>query len=263
MKVAINQAYFFPYIGYFQLIESVDKFIIYENVSFRRRSWITRNRLLNYASGEPFFFRVSVKKKSSYSLMKEVNISDRFPEERRYLLEVLSHNYSKAPYFKEVFGLLSYVLHKNKEKSIHDFNAEIIKELCEFIGITTCIQSDNRHYRYMETELDFIYNSTTKNLNIPLDKKVYRILDMCQFEKADTYINLPGGQELYDTNFFKEKNVALNFLNVPKVKYSQFKNDFVPHLSIIDVLMHNGKTGTKSLIENYDIISSSNTSKSL
>lgn len=256
MKIAINQAYFFPYLGYFQLIESVDKFIIYENVSFRRRSWITRNRLLNYASGEPFFFRVSVKKKSSYSLMKEVNISDNFPEERRYLLEVLSHNYSKAPYFKEVFGFISYVLHKNQERNIHSFNAEIIKEFCEFIGITTHIQSDNRHYRHMEAELDFIYNSVGEDLKIPIDKKVYRIMDMCQFEKADSYINLPGGQELYNIDLFREKNIALDFLQVPDVKYQQFKSDFVPHLSIIDVLMHEGKEGTKSLIKGYSLISS-------
>ena len=86
MKIAVNQAYFFPYIGFFQLIESVDKFIIYENVTFRRRSWITRNQLLNKASGKSFYFSIPVQKKSSFSLIKDIKITDDYQEWQRHLL---------------------------------------------------------------------------------------------------------------------------------------------------------------------------------
>ena len=258
MKIAVNQAYFFPYIGFFQLIESVDKFIIYENVSFRRRSWITRNQLLNKSTGKPFYFSIPVQKKSSFSLIKDIKITEEYAEWRRHLLGVLLHNYSKAAYFLETIDLLKTILEKNEFKSIHDFNALIIKELCKYLEIKTCIQSCNAQYDKLEKELDFLYSLGQEGVLIKTDRKVQRILDICQKERATTYVNLPGGQSLYNADIFRENDFQLHFLNLPKLEYTQFKNDFVPHLSIIDVLMHNGKVGTKNLIESYKLVTDTN-----
>jgi len=255
MKIAVNQAYFFPYIGFFQLIESVDKFIIYENVSFRRRSWITRNQLLNKATGKPFYFGIPVRKKSSFSLIKDIKITENYQEWQRHLLGVLLHNYSKAPHFLETIDLLKTILESNKSDNIHGFNSHIIKDLCVYLEINTCIQYRNAKYDNLEKELDFLYALGEEGVQIKTDRKVQRILDICHKEGAKTYVNLPGGQDLYNSDIFNENNFDLQFLNLPKPRYMQFKNEFVPHLSIIDVLMHNGKEGTKALIERYSLLS--------
>lgn len=113
MKLAIMQPYFFPYIGYFQLIHAVDKFIILDDVNYINRGWINRNKII--INGEAKWFTLSLDKASQNKLIKEINISskDVFHEK---LLKTLKIFYGKAPYFNQVYDLL------NKLFKIENYN---------------------------------------------------------------------------------------------------------------------------------------------
>lgn len=211
------QPYIFPYIGYFQLINAVGKFVIYDDVNFIKRGWIHRNNILVNNSAN--MFSVPLSKPSQNSLINEVELGDWKPWKEKFL-KTTEQNYKKAPYFEAVFSLIERTF-SGDETHIGKLALRSIQEVCNYLAISTEI----------ETSSDIYENSELKGQE--------RILDICLKEKAEHYINPTGGRELYDKNLFAENGVTLNFIEADKVIYPQFKNEFVPWLSIIDVLMFN------------------------
>lgn len=252
MKLAINQPYFFPYIGYFQLIESVDTFIMYGNLKFVKETWINRNRLL--ANGQAFLVSLPIENKNKTQLIKDVKISKN--NRIHWISEMEKHlliNYAKADYFKEIFTLIRNILSSIDSDYLQDFNAQSIQQICAYLDIDTVIINDNDRYLEVEKDLIEIYSKDSVREYL-IEKKTMRIIKFCQFLKANTFHNLPGGTILYDKGFFKQQGINLHFIEMPKVQYKQFCSDFVPHLSIIDVLMHTGKEGTQRIIKAYNLV---------
>jgi len=241
MKAGIMQAYFFPYIGYFQLINAVDTFVIYEHVTFRKRTWITKNCILDKGKNEPVYINVPVIGKSSNKLINEICISDD-PKWKIKLLKLIYFNYKKASFFDEIYSVIEECLNIN-ESSLHNFNARILITLCDFLEIKTPIFFKNQSFLSLEEKL-------VKTVSNPMEIKSKRIVEICKKLNATTYVNPIGGTELYDKNYFKGYDISLNFIKTDHFKYSQFGKEHVPYLSIIDVLMHNGKEGTQELIKN-------------
>ena len=252
MKLAVMQPYFFPYIGYFQLIESVDKFIIYQHVSFRKKSWITRNRLFDKSAGLPFLFNIPVRHQSSNTLIRDVQISGSRKEWTRKFLKILQQNYAKAAHFKEIKLLLQTALTTVENNNLHEFNSKFIIAISQFLELDTIIQYQNEDFISLENELESTY--TDGDTLLAINKKTQRIIEMCKYEKASHYINPFGGQQLYHKQLLKEYNLQLNFIETLDYKYDQFGFEFAPHLSILDVLMHLGRKGTQPLLKNYQLI---------
>ena len=100
MKIGIMQPYFFPYIGYWQLLNAVDKYVIYEDVNYIKGGWINRNRIL--INGEAKYFNVQLKDASPNKKINEIHVSNDAITKRK-MLNTLEMNYKKAPYFNEVF----------------------------------------------------------------------------------------------------------------------------------------------------------------
>lgn len=253
MKLGINQAYFLPYLGFFQLIASVDKFIVYELLSFRKQSWMTKNRLLERNTGNPLNISIPVEGKSSYKLIRDIKLAQNSTYQIKKTLKKTNYNYHDAPYFGEVYPLLSDLLLQNPHQTLNDFNAHIIKGICNYLNIHTEIQSDNFHYTEMENLLE-ANTSTEEDTSPSYSTKVKRVLDICAKENATTFINLPGGQALYDPQVFAQNGIKLNFIAMPKDDYKQFNHDFVPFLSIVDVLMHCGQAKTQDFVQNYQFV---------
>jgi len=227
------QPYFFPYIGYFQLIKAVDKFIIYENVSFRKRTWITRNRLLKKGSGEPYFINVPVKGASSNRLISQIKVCDDQPW-REQLCASIYHDYKQAAFFDTIYPKIQQWVN-NKQESLHEFNAYIIQQICTLLSIDTAIQSNGHKYLALEASLEKFEDTTGLSI------KSRRVLDICHQENASDYINPMGGTTLYVKEAFNRHGVDLSFIKpTPPEPYRQFDHDFVPNLSIIDELMHKG-----------------------
>jgi len=247
MKLGIMQAYFFPYIGYFQLINAVDKFIFYNLVTFRKNSWINRNRILARNAGEPFILVIPVQSKSSNKKISEIQLDS----ERSWkapLLKTIYFAYKNARFFDETFPVLEKFI-QTPAQSIHEYNATILRGICAHLGIQTKIVSDNQSYREIERELNQIYcDSIEQPDNLP-EKKTMRIVRICRQEGAATYFNPINGAALYQKAEFQKYGIDLTFVERGNVLYQQFYAEFTPDLSIIDVLMHAGREQTIELLK--------------
>lgn len=239
------QPYFFPYIGYFQLIDAVDVFRMYELVTFRKRTWITRNRILDKGTKEPVNIQIPVSNKSSFKRINQIQVSEDL-KWKNQLLKLIYFNYKKAPFFEEIYNLIEECL-SSQSLYLNDYNAFIISEICNYLDIQTLIISKNDSFLDLEEKLPAMVQN-------PLEIKTKRIIEICKTLNADTYLNPIGGTELYDKKDFRNNNIDLKFIETQPFTYHQFNNTHTPYLSIIDVLMHNSKEKTKSLIKEYKLI---------
>lgn len=232
MTIAIMQPYIFPYIGYFQLINAVDKFVIYDDVNFINKGWINRNNIL--VSGQAHLFTIPLKDASQNKLINEVAIARNDPWKKKFL-KTVQQSYLKAPNYQKVFQLIEEIV---------NFEAETIADLTLYALQKTCL--------YMEIKTEIITSSAIyKNTAL---KAQERILDICKQEHASHYINPIGGMELYDKNAFDEQGIRLNFIKSLASPYPQFKNAFVPWLSIIDILMFNDQKNIDELLKEFELV---------
>ncbi len=234
MKLAIMQPYVFPYIGYFQLIKAVDKFVFYDDVHFIKKGWIHRNNIL--INGEANLFTIPCKKISQNKLINEVALNFDKKEKEKFLKKI-AFAYKKAPYFSQFYPLLENFINKDTSYTISELASNSILFICEYLGI-------NR---------DFCKSSIKHSESKGLEKQE-RLITICKKENANTYLNAIGGKELYNKNDFKKESIELKFIKPGSVVYTQFKNKFIPNLSIIDVIMFNTPEIILEIIDCYKFI---------
>lgn len=232
MKIAIMQPYFCAYIGYYQLINSVDKFIICDNMQYTRRGWFNRNRILN--NGNDRTFTIPLRKDKSFINVNLKYLADNSIKERIRILKQIQYLYKKAPFFSQHYPLVRRLFIQEID-NLFDFIHFSVVELCSNLDIKTeiilCSSLDINH------EL----------------KAQERIIEMCKFLKTDSYINPIGGKELYDKEIFKKEGIDLRFIKSKNIEYTQFDHEFVPWLSIIDILMFNEIKQVKSYLTEYEL----------
>lgn len=216
MKIAIMQPYLFPYLGYFQLLNYVDKFVILDDVNFTKGGWINRNRII--VNGEEFMFTVPIKDVSQNKLINECEIS--YDEDwSSRLVKTFEHSYRNSDYFLEGIRIAKAVFLLG------------INDLSEFLRNSITLITD-----YLEINTEMIISSSIYN-NKHL-KAQSRIIDICKREGADEYVNLPGGDRLYKREDFSKENINLRFIITGDIIYNQDSNLFFPNMSVIDVLMN-------------------------
>ena len=134
MKVAIMQPYFFPYLGYFQLIHAADHFVFYDDVNFIKGGWINRNRILIHNQGA--FLSIPCKKISSNKIINEVEVLDKENINRK-LLRTLDLAYKKAPFYHSLFPFLENLLWNMGGRSLSELNISTIREISALLNINT------------------------------------------------------------------------------------------------------------------------------
>ena len=229
MKLGIMQPYFLPYIGYFQLIKVVDKYVIYDDVNFIKGGWINRNNIL--VNGNKFMFNLILNGASSNKLINEIYIS---PNQSK-LLKTIENSYKNSAYFEFVFPIIIRIF-EYSDKNLAKFIGNSIVEICNYLNMDTEI--------VYSSELD-------KNDDLKGQDKV---IDICKLLKVDSYINAIGGQELYCKDNFKREGINLQFLKSNLVHYTQFRNEFISGLSILDVIMFNSPDDTNEMIKNFILL---------
>ena len=233
MKLAIMQPYFFPYIGYFQLINAVDKFVIYGDGKFRKRGWINRNRIL--INGKAYLFSVPLSNASCNRPIRDTPLHElSFEAFKARFLRQLRHAYANAPQSKAVMDLVERVLCGGC-RTICDLATASVKSMCQYVGIGTALAE------------------STPNDGSGYAPAQDRIIDICRREGAAVYVNLPSGTEFYDKSVFADMDVELLFLKPKLIRYSQFHHEFVPWLSIIDVLMFNPVEVVRAMLDDYEL----------
>jgi hypothetical protein len=221
MRLGIMQPYWFPYIGYFQLMNIVDEFVIYDNIQFTRKGWINRNRIL--VNGKDAFVTLPLRKDSDFLHIRDRYLADAWEDERRSLINRLRETYRKAPYFEEVFATIEESL-LLEEPNLFKFLLHSLQVVKDYLSIQTPM---------------------TISSGVPVDhalKGEQKVIAICKDRKCETYYNLIGGVNLYNKERFANEGMELIFLKTNDiVNYKQFEWPFVPHLSIIDVMMFNSK----------------------
>jgi len=230
MKLAIMQPYLFPYIGYFQLINAVDVFVVYDDVAFINRGWVNRNRIL--VNKTAHYFTVPLSGASQNNLINETDIAaELYAQFRKKFFATLKTSYGRAPFFCETVNLVEQVF-SPAVAGITDLARQGLEAVCAYLDITTRIVPTSTIYA--NTQL----------------KKADRLIDICRAESAEIYINAIGGLELYSTEDFKTRGIDLKFIKSKPFEYRQFGDEFVPWLSIIDVMMFNPKDKIIETIQN-------------
>ena len=232
MKLGIMQPYFLPYIGYFQLLASVDQFIVYDNIKYTKKGWISRNRML--LNGTDAMFSLALKKGSDSLDIVERELATDF--DRIKLLNQFKGAYSRAPHFKSTYPVLEQIV-RHDDANLFRYIHNSIVRLSEHLGMKTEIRISS------EIAIDHELKGQDK------------VLALYKAVAADTYINPIGGAELYSKDAFRTHGINLQFIKAQPFEYTQFGNVFVPWLSIIDVLMFNSLDAVRECIKtNYELI---------
>lgn len=216
MRLAIMQPYFLPYIGYWQLIQSVDQFVVYDNIKYTKKSWINRNRIL--LNGNDVMISIPLRKASDSLDVVEREISPDFDPSS--ILAQLSGAYRKAPFFDETLQLLEKILCYG-DRNLFDFIHHSIRCICAYLSIPTPI---------------IVSSKIDEDRNLKGQK---RVISLCKAMGSSFYINPIGGRELYSREDFDAHGIKIKFLAPKPFEYSQFGSGFLPSLSIADVMMFN------------------------
>lgn len=232
MRIGIMQPYFWPYLGYFQLISCVDRFVVYDNIEYTKKGWFNRNRYL--CNGEDKYFTIPIAKDSDFLDVKERKIATQF--DRNKLKNQIKMAYTKAPYFKEIFPLFCESV-DYAENNLFTFIYHSIQQIVQ----------------YLEIDTEIVISST---LNVGHEKKGKdKVLEICRQLEADEYVNSIGGQQLYDKEEFEKQGINLFFIQMDNsISYKQYENQFIQGLSILDVMMFNSKEEVQSMLVQYKLI---------
>lgn len=221
-----------PYIGYYQLINAVDVFVVYDNIEYTKKGWINRNRIL--VNGKDEFITLPLKKDSDFLNVNQRCLAASFEHEKQKILRKIKESYRKACNFHEAFALTEEIFNFNCT-NLFEFVFNSIKVICN----------------YLEIETKFIVSSEVKiNHNLKSEEKVIAI---CKALSASEYINPIGGIELYSKYKFEKYGLKLFFIKTKDFQYRQIEDVFIPFLSIIDVMMHNNCDICKNLLNEFQI----------
>jgi len=233
MKLAIMQPYFFPYIGYFQMLSAVETFVFLDNVNFIKKGWIHRNNI--FLEGKDHPFRLPLKKASQNKLICNIDLHESYDEWKEKFKKTLHHAYRKTENFDLVYPKVCNFLDyysgkKGYSTQLHKFCADSINLSARLLGISTKTLSS--------CDID------TGSLSGEA-----RILRICQKRKATHYINAIGGKKLYNQEVFDSAGVDLRFLRCDL----EPSENFNPYRSILDLLFRYSLDEVKEMLYAYKL----------
>ena len=221
MKIAVVQPYLFPYIGYYQLIASCDKFVLFDDVNYIKRGFINRNNIL--VGGKVKMFSAPVLSVSQNKMILDHSYAD-----DNRILKTIWHEYHKRPYFTEAYELIEKVF-RSKNRSVVEINRLSIEIVMEYAGIPLSL--------YKSSDLAYDRGVSASD----------KLIDIVKGLGARSYVNPEGGRDLYSKEYFKLKEVELHFFKPEFEEYDQGTPSFVKNLSVIDILMNNDVEKIRSM----------------
>ena len=227
MIAAAHQPLFIPWIGYFDKISKTDLFVIVDNVQFTTAGWIRRNTIKGSSGPQKIIVPVKEKKHLGQNIRDVLIDSDGNSNWREKHIRTFAFCYGKAPYFNEVMTFLERTYSRGW-KNICQFNIELIHAVCEYLEITTkVIISSENNIQGGKTDL---------------------IVDICEKTGADTFMLGMGGSAAYaDREFIASKGISVIMQQFRHPEYPQLFGDFVPNLSILDLLFNMGP-GSRDIV---------------
>ncbi len=228
MKLAIMQPYFFPYIGYFQLMNHVDTYVVYDDVDYIKGGWINRNYIL--VKNKAHLLTMSLHKAGSNRKINQIEI-----QSRDRLLKTIRQSYAKAPFFFEAYPVIEDIF-RSRQTNLAYFLFESLSRLARYLDMDTRLILSSR----MDKDDQL--------------KGQDRVIDICRLLGANNYYNPIGGRGLYSRPEFEKNGIGLGFIKSEPIEYRQFGTGFVPNLSIIDVLMFNPRDRVKEFLHRFEVV---------
>lgn len=230
MKLAAMQPYFFPYLGQIDLINRADTWIVYDQGQYIRHGWVNRNRVLHPTSGW-WYITVPLKKHPLTAPINQIEIANDL-DWKTTIMKRLEHYHMDAPYYSQVIGLLKEIL-SHSYHNLARLNIESFKAICSALEIETPV--------HVYSELNWGQEKRQGPEDIALG--------ICQAAGASEYLNPPGGAGLYNPDAFSEHGIKLTIQSFTNMTYDCGRYQFVPNLSIIDVMMWNSRANIKHYLD--------------
>jgi len=227
------QPYFFPYIGYFSLINQVDHFILFDTPQFIRHGWIDRNKILK-PNGESLYIKVPLVKHSRGTAIKDVTIKNEQLWKDKIFAQLKPYK-KQTPNYNETIEVTRTALEIETD-SLVELNYHSLKTMCKYLNIDTPIS---------------IWSKMDVKITKPNAPDEWA-RNICLALNAESYINPIGGIDFFDKNKYIKNNIDIKFLKSIPIPYKQYSNTFTPHLSILDVIMFNSYNSTKKLLDSFN-----------
>jgi hypothetical protein len=224
-KVAILQSNYIPWKGYFDMIASVDEFILYDDMQYTRRDWRNRNQIKTPNGLQWLTVPVLVKGKYHQRIREtEIDGVDWATAHWKTLVQ----NYRRAPHFGEIASWLEPIYLQRSYTHLSELNQHLIRAICLYLGITTTISHS------WDYEL--------------VDGKSERLAALCLQAGGTEYVSGPAAKDYIDVQVFNEMNIKLSWFEyVGYPEYPQLWGDFVHGVSIVDLLFNCGKDARFSM----------------
>jgi len=221
--LAVVQSNYIPWKGYFDLINSADEFILYDDVQYTSRDWRNRNTIKS--PDGPIWLTIPVQVKGKYfQKIKDTVVAD--DKWARDHWRSIVHNYSKARYFSEYRELFEQLYSGPEDKFLSQINYRFITAICRTLGITTTIS----------WSMDYHLSG----------KKTERLVDLCRQTGATHYLSGPAAKAYLDEESFRRKGIAVSYMDYSGYpEYNQLYPPFEPHVSVIDLIFNEGPRATK------------------
>jgi hypothetical protein len=219
MIVGIHQPNFLPWIGYFHKIAKSDEFVLIDQVQYVKGSVCNRNKIKS-SNGTELLLTVPVKlSKGAYQAFNEIGI-DYTQKWQSKMLNLISAQYKKAPFFEEYFVTLSGIL-KQEYPNLAALNILLISKICEQLNISTPVH-------------------VASGLPVSFGKKNDMNLNIVRYLKGNIYLSGQGAKKYNDENLFAENGIVLEYIEFIHPSYPQLWGEFIPNLSVIDLLFNTG-----------------------
>jgi len=241
MRLGMMQPYFFPYVGYFSLIHATDCWVVFDTAQYRRRAWVNRNRMLSDNKEGWSYIRIPVVHSPRETRICDIRIDETQAWIDQLIDQLQIYRQRRAPHFADAIDWLRAILHKAHDTNgPGDFSQTLITLLQE-----TCLHLN----------LPFPFQIFSQmNLNLPAELPAGEwALEVARLLGAETYINAPGGRDLFSPEQFSEAKIELQILEPRITAYRQGRSEFIPGLSILDLLMWNSPAETLELVTHYRV----------
>lgn len=222
-KVAILQSNYIPWKGYFDLINTVDEFILYDDMQYTRRDWRNRNKIKTSQGLKWLSVPVEVKGKY-FQKINDTIISE--PEWAKNHWQTIKQFYSKTPYFKDYKNIFEEFYLSTNEQYLSKINFKLISIVNQILGITTTLR--------WSSEFELLEGQTEK------------LLGICQQASADIYLSGPAAKSYFDEDLAHSMGIAVEWMDYSGYpEYQQLYPPFEHGVSILDLIFNEGINATK------------------
>lgn len=220
-KIAIFQPFYLPWYCFFEILNSIDCFVFFDDVQFVKKTFINRNYINN--NNNKFLLTVPIINKNKIQNIKDTKIDTSKNWQLKHY-KTISTCYNRSLYSNVLQPFIEKIYLKNKWENLSELNCYIIQEIAKLLNLS---------------HIKWFYSS---NLKISGNKVGDRAIKICKELECDHLVNGPKSLEFLDLQLFKKFNVNLSIINYGEKKYPQLtsSNKFVHRLSIIDAIFNCG-----------------------